>query len=89
MATYRTSIWGQRVEIAGDFSKASLPVWDAGGGKQAAYFQYGLEAAMRAALEEFAMLCGESLENEEVIADIDMALVDIVEDDDTSHAKDE
>ena len=89
MATYRTSMWGKTVAIAGDFSKASSPVYGVGGGRGVDYFHHRPEWALRAALEEFAFSCGEDLDDDNVLDDIDMALENIIEDDDNSYVEDE
>ena len=74
MATYRTSMWGQRVEISGNFHEASSPVYGVGGGLQVADFRHNPTKAMRAALEELAAAYGYDTAADDICDDIETAI---------------
>lgn len=78
MTKYKTKCWGETFEISGDFAQASSPVHGVDGGRQVADFRHSPAAAMRAALEDCASMGGDDPEDDEIAAEIDAAIDDMI-----------
>ncbi len=60
MATYKTRIYGDEIEISANFSEASDQIMgDLEGGRQVADFRHSPQAAMREALRQYIVASGD------------------------------
>ena len=66
MATYKTRIYGDEIEISANFSQASDQIMgDLDGGRQVADFRHCSEAAMREALRQYIVAHCDDPDDEE------------------------
>jgi len=80
MATYKTRIYGDEIEISANFSWASDQIMgDLAGGRQVADFRHSPQAAMREALRQYIVACGDDPDDEEYDNVIEDAVSEMTE----------